>query len=56
MDTDNFPKQIPRDLVTAKKTYKAPSFRFEPVFEVSALQCGKIFSTQSGCHSSRKAS
>jgi hypothetical protein len=39
-----------------KKPYKAPSFRFEPVFEVSALACGKVSSTQGGCHSSRKAS
>src|SRR6266853_823661 len=25
-----------------KKPYKAPSFRFEPVFEVAALACGKV--------------
>jgi hypothetical protein len=41
---------------TGKKPYKAPSFRFEPVFEVSALQCGKVFSNQGSCVSSRKAS
>ena len=40
----------------AKKPYKAPSFRFEAVFEVAALACGKIFSTQGGCRHSRKAS
>jgi hypothetical protein len=39
-----------------KKPYKAPSFRFEPVFEVSALACGKVFSAQLPCHSSRKVS
>jgi hypothetical protein len=39
-----------------KKPYKAPSFRFEPVFEVSALACGKVFSTQASCSHSRKAS
>ena len=40
----------------AKKPYKAPSFRFEPVFEVAALACGKIFSNEGGCRHSRKAS
>jgi hypothetical protein len=39
-----------------KKPYKAPSFRFEPVFEVSALACGKVFSTFDNCKHSRKAS
>jgi hypothetical protein len=39
-----------------KKPYKAPSFRFEPVFEVSALACGKVFSSIGGCRFSRKAS
>ena len=42
---------------TAKKPYKAPSFRFESVFEVSALSCGKISPTEGNCHGlSRKAS
>ena len=40
----------------AKKPYKAPSLRFEPVFEVAALACGKVFATQGGCRNSRKAS
>jgi len=40
----------------AKKPYTAPSFRFEPVFEISALACGKMQSTQSSCAHSRKAS
>jgi hypothetical protein len=39
-----------------KKPYTAPSFKFEPVFEISALACGKVQSTQSGCAHSRKAS
>ena len=39
-----------------KKPYQAPTFRFEPVFEVSALACGKVFATQGGCRFSRKAS
>jgi hypothetical protein len=33
----------------AKKPYKTPSFKFESVFEVSALMCGKINTTQGGC-------
>jgi hypothetical protein len=40
----------------AKKPYKTPSVRFESVFEVSALSCGKISSTQSSCKVSMKAS
>ena len=40
----------------AKKPYTAPSFRFEPVFEISALACGKVQATQSSCAHSRKAS
>jgi hypothetical protein len=39
-----------------KKPYKTPTFRFEPVFEVSALSCGKMTSTQGGCHVVQKAS
>ena len=41
---------------TGKKPYKTPTLRFEPVFEVSALACGKISSTQGGCSASMKAS
>jgi hypothetical protein len=40
----------------AKKPYTAPSFRFEPVFEVSALSCGKTFGNEGSCLHSRKAS
>jgi hypothetical protein len=39
-----------------KKPYKTPTFRFEAVFEVSALACGKIQSSQGGCHFVQKAS
>jgi hypothetical protein len=39
-----------------KKVYQPPSFRFERVFEVSALSCGKVQSTQAGCHKNRKVS
>jgi hypothetical protein len=40
----------------AKKPYKAPSFRFESVFEVSALSCGKVASTEGSCGSNTKYS
>ncbi|MBZ5659850.1 MAG: hypothetical protein LAO08_05525 [Acidobacteriia bacterium] len=39
-----------------KRPYKTPSLKFERVFEVSALACGKVFSTEGGCRVSRKAS
>jgi hypothetical protein len=39
-----------------RKPYKPPSFRFEPVFEVSALSCGKVSNTQGDCHFIMKAS
>jgi len=39
-----------------KKIYKTPSLKFESVFEVSALACGKLASTQGQCSSSKKAS
>ena len=39
-----------------KKPYKKPSLRFERVFETSALSCGKIHATQSGCLRNRKVS
>lgn len=44
------------DTPTKKKPYKSPSFRFESVFEVSALSCGKRFATEGSCVHSRKAS
>jgi hypothetical protein len=39
-----------------KKIYKTPTLRFESVFEVSALSCGKLTSTQGGCNFVQKAS
>jgi hypothetical protein len=39
-----------------KKPYSPPSFRCERVFEVSALSCGKVNSTQSACRANRKVS
>jgi hypothetical protein len=59
LNIDNSKRDKEREAVAStakKKPYKAPSFRFEPVFEVSALACGKVFASQGGCAHSRKAS
>jgi len=39
----------PRPAAIKKKPYEKPGFRFEQVFVTSALSCGKINPTQSGC-------
>ncbi len=39
-----------------KKPYQSPAFRSEKVFEVSALACGKVQSTQNQCRVNRKVS
>ena len=55
-DKNNANEKAP-ETAAGKKPYKTPSLRFESVFEVSALGCGKLTgSTQSGCHFSSKAS
>ena len=41
---------------TAKKPYLKPQMRYERVFETMALTCGKVQTTQSGCHHNRKTS
>jgi hypothetical protein len=59
LNIDNATRDKSREAAAStaqKKPYKTPSFRFEPVFEVSALACGKVFNNQTTCHSSRKAS
>jgi hypothetical protein len=48
---DNPSKERPQ-----KRPYQKPSFRFERVFETSALSCGKTQATQSGCMRNRKVS
>jgi hypothetical protein len=40
----------------AKKTYSAPAFRFERVFETTALACGKVSQTEQQCKFNRKTS
>jgi hypothetical protein len=57
-ETNNMNKAVsakPR-AVARKKSYEAPAFRHERVFEVSALSCGKINATQGACRVNRKAS
>lgn len=39
-----------------KRPYSTPAFRFERVFETSALACGKISATQASCKHNRKRS
>jgi hypothetical protein len=50
------PTEKTSDAGTPKKPYVKPTFRFERVFETSALSCGKVHATQSGCMRNRKVS
>ncbi|MBZ5643618.1 MAG: hypothetical protein LAO19_12725 [Acidobacteriia bacterium] len=56
MNEKKSPAEKTPEPVKARKPYKTPSLKFERVFEVSALACGKVFSTEGGCRISRKAS
>jgi hypothetical protein len=57
LNIDNSTRDKAREAAAStKKPYKAPSFRFEPIFEVAALACGKISGTEHECRFSRKAS
>lgn len=57
LNNDNSTRgKAPEAAATTKKPYQAPAFRFEAVFEVSALACGKVHVTQASCKHSRKAS
>jgi hypothetical protein len=56
LNNDNNPNNKIPEPASGKKPYKTPTLRFESVFEVSALACGKLTSTQSGCKFSTKAS
>jgi hypothetical protein len=42
--------------VRSKKPYHKPTVRYERVFEVQALSCGKVQVTQYGCGHNRKTS
>jgi hypothetical protein len=39
-----------------KKTYQKPAFRYERVFETTALSCGKVSGTGGYCNINRKSS
>jgi hypothetical protein len=52
----NDPESRKLSEVKPKKPYHAPSFRFERVFEVSALTCGKVNPTEGSCRHNRKVS
>jgi hypothetical protein len=39
-----------------RKPYRKPAVRCERVFEVQALTCGKVQTTQGECHYNRKTS
>jgi hypothetical protein len=41
---------------TAKRPYQKPAVRYERVFETTALTCGKVQTTQAGCHYNRRTS
>jgi hypothetical protein len=56
LGTDKNTEKAREVAAVTKKPYKAPSFRLEKVFEVSALACGKVFSSEGLCRFSRKAS
>jgi hypothetical protein len=45
-----------KNALAGKKPYVKPAVRHERVFETSALTCGKVQTTQSGCHQNRKTS
>jgi hypothetical protein len=39
----------PHPAAIEKKPYEKPGFRYEQVFVTSALNCGKVTSSQGGC-------
>jgi len=41
---------------TPKRPYQKPVVRYERVFEVQALTCGKVQGTEVECHFNRKSS
>ncbi len=49
-------QKLNREAAQERKPYKKPAFRHERVFETAALSCGKVYSVQSTCISSKKTS
>lgn len=56
MNYKNTSNEKAPEQAAAKKPYKRPTVRFESVFEVSALSCGKIGTNTTQCKMSQKAS
>jgi len=56
MAMKNSSNEEPRPAASAKKPYEKPGFRYEQVFVTSALSCGKITTTESGCGLNTKVS
>lgn len=42
--------------VRSRKPYVKPAFRFDRVFETTALACGKVTATQGQCKANKKVS
>ena len=56
MAIDESPKEAPGAAVNRKKPYEKPRFRFEQVFETTALACGKVTGgILSPCHNNKKS-
>jgi hypothetical protein len=56
MAMNNSSNEGPRPAAIEKKPYEKPGFRYEQVFVTSALSCGKISPSQSGCALNLKVS
>jgi hypothetical protein len=50
MDINHSLSGEPRPGAIEKKPYEKPGFRYEQVFVTSAIGCGKVDPTQSGCN------
>jgi len=50
------PSTSPGGAPRARKPYVKPAFRFERVFETTALSCGKVTASQGQCRLNRKVS
>ena len=55
-DTDRHASNSAEERAAVRKPYQKPAVRYERVFETSALKCGKVQSTQSGCWFNRRTS
>lgn len=55
MAMNDSPQEEPRPAAVEKKPYQKPAFRYEQVFVTSAIGCGKVTTTQSGCSLNTKS-